>query len=148
MIKPFVLIIEAERITSQYYKNIFAKINIENVAHINNTFEIIPTLKRFEPDFIVIDVALLDEEISINILNELYEYKPELPIAVISSIFIPELIKKLKSFINSEFFLKPINPDKFINSVIEIAPDLTSNKNNYFLNTFSKSIESNLIYKP
>ena len=146
MLKPIILIIEAERLTSQYYNNIFAKINIENVTHINNNFEIISTLKRFEPDFIVIDVALLDEEISLNILEKLFEYQPEIPLAVISSIFLPEILKKLKSFPNSEFFLKPLDIIKFTNMVNRILPFKKTNKKSYFKNTFSMPINTNLMH--
>lgn len=145
MIKPYILIIEAERITSQYYNNIFAKINVKNVYHINNTFEIIPVLERSKPDFIVIDVALLDEEISLNLLDKLHKYKPEIPLAVISSIFLPEIIKKQKTFPNSEFFLKPLNLDNFLSSIIKKAPNLNSYKKNYFLDTIRNSIKPVLL---
>ncbi len=112
-----VVIIEAERLTTLYYRNIFTKLKFEHINHINYTAEIISNLRILEPDLILIDVAFLDEQLALNIVDKLLHYDSEKPLAIVSSLFFAEIIKKLKLFPNSEFFLKPLDPAKFSSSV-------------------------------
>ena len=128
MNKRRVVIIEAERLTTLYYNNIFTRLNFEHVNHISYSTEIISNLRILKPDFILMDVALLDEHVAVSILDKLYYYDSEKPLAVVSSLFSPEIIKKLKSFTSSEFFLKPLDMEKFSSQVEKSMEGKLNNK--------------------
>jgi len=115
------VIIELVNDTSIVYDNIIKKLNFKNSYHINSTHNIISNLRIIEPDFIIVDVAMLEEDFSLNLLDMLSEYRRDIPLIIVSSIFIPGIIKTLKLFPYSEFLLKPLNLTKFSNSVNKLC---------------------------
>ncbi len=141
-----VVIIEAERLTTLYYRNIFSKLNFEIVNHINYSTEIISTLRILEPDFILMDVAFLDEHMAIDILDKLQYYNAEIPLAIVSSLFFAEILKKLKLFPNSEFFLKPLDLTIFPGNVEKLM-QAKPIKNKLNLNPSKQVLHSDGIIK-
>ncbi len=109
MDNPRTIIIEAERLNSEYYKKILADVQINKVFELNNSHKIFPALKKINPDIIILDIAICDEIISCKIIDELILKKTNVPVIVISSIFNIEIMKKLKLIPNSKFMLKPVN---------------------------------------
>ncbi len=123
MIKdPSILFIEEEKNTSSLYKNVFNRLNINNIKTINNLLEIPPAVKSSSPDLIIIDVSGPDESRALKILDSLELSENKIPVITVSKSLNFEIKRRLRSYPKSESFVKPLDIIQFAGSVYKLLP--------------------------
>ncbi len=114
---PIIIFIEEEKNASNFYLNIFKRLNIENITLINNLLEILPAIKNSKPDLIIIDVSGPDEKRALKILDELESLENKIPIITVSKSLDYEIKRRLRANPKSDSFVKPLDVIQFAGSV-------------------------------
>ncbi len=108
-----ILIIEEVKDSSALYKMILNRLEITNVQVINNLLEIRPSIGKFEPNLIIVDVNGKDVSRALKILEYIEPIENKIPLIIVSAALDFEIRRMLRTNTKSESFIKPLDIIQF-----------------------------------
>ena len=105
----------------EYYKKLFAKVDgIDVVGIARDSLECRELVEKTEPDMVLLDIQMREEEEGLNVIEELLELRPELKIIIFTMHKVEDYIFKAFAFGVKDYVSKTATDEELIKKIFDV----------------------------